>query len=207
MDDPGRARTVVPAFDVVAIAASAGGLHALSVVLSGLPASFPAAILVVQHLAPHHRSLLADILSRRSVLHIKEARNGERVEQATVYVAPPNKHLLLTNNGLIALSDAAQVHSLRPSADLLFGSVAASCGLRAIAVVLTGTGSDGAAGIGAVKACGGTVLAQDEATSEYHGMPGAARLTGHVDASVPLEDIARSLMTLVRTGCLKDAMS
>jgi two-component system chemotaxis response regulator CheB len=92
------------------------------------------------------------------------------------------------------------VHFLRPSADLLFESVAASYGERAIAVVLTGTGSDGAMGVKAIKKMGGTVIAQDEATAEFFGMPNAAIQSGSVDFVLPLEEIATALVTLVMKG-------
>ncbi len=188
------------AYDVVAVTASAGGLKALSQVLSALPADFPAAVVLVQHLDPRHRSLMADILSRRTPLLVKEAEQGDRVLPGTVFVAPPNRHLLADPDGSLSLSQTELVHFLRPSADLLFESVAACYRERAIAVVLTGTGSDGAMGVQAIKKMGGTVIAQDEATSEFHGMPGAAIATGSVDFVLPLKEIAPALVMLVTTG-------
>ena len=115
---------------------------ALSRVLAGLPADFPVALAVVQHLDPRHRSLMADILSRRTPLQVKQAQAGEPLSPATVYIAPPNRHLLVNSDGTLSLTRSALVHFLHPSADLLFESVAASYQKRAIAVVLTGTGSD-----------------------------------------------------------------
>src|SRR6185295_15629331 len=106
-------------FDVVALAASAGGLQALSGVLSALPAGFPAAVVVVQHLDPRHRSLLADILSRRTPLQVREAREGEPLEAGTVRIAPPNRHLLVNPDSTVSLSQSELVHFVRPSADLL----------------------------------------------------------------------------------------
>src|SRR5256885_1361631 len=153
-------------FDIVALAASAGGLTALSRVLAALPEGFPATLVVVQHLDPRHRSLLADILSRRTSLRVKQAEEGEPVQPATVYIAPPNRHLLVNPDGTLSLSQSELVHFLRPSADLLFESVAACYRERAIAVVLTGTGSDGAMGVQAIKKMGGTVIAQDEESSD-----------------------------------------
>jgi len=188
------------AFDVVAIAASAGGLHALTKVLSGLGPEFPASITVVQHLDPRHRSLMADILSRHSPLPIKQAAEGDRVRPGAVFIAPPDRHLLVNADGGLSLSRAELVRFLRPSADLLFESVAASFKDRAIAVVLTGTGSDGAGGIQAIKKMGGTVIAQDEASSEFFGMPSAAIHTGEVDFVLPLSEIAPALTKLVVRG-------
>jgi two-component system chemotaxis response regulator CheB len=188
------------AFDVVAIAASAGGLRALTKLLSALTPDFPASIAVVQHLDPRHRSLMADILSRHSRLPIKQAEDGDRVRPGAVFIAPPDRHLLVNVDGSLSLSRTELVHFLRPSADLLFESVAASFKDRAIAVVLTGTGSDGARGLQAIKKMGGTVIAQDEGTSEFFGMPSAAINTGDVDFVLPLDEIPSALTTLIVRG-------
>jgi len=182
-------------FDIVALAASAGGLTALSHVLSALPNGFPATIVVVQHLDPRHRSLMADILSRRTPLKVKQAEEGECLNPATVYIAPPNRHLLVNRDRTLSLSQSELVHFVRPSADLLFESVAASFKDRAIAVVLSGTGSDGSMGVKAIKKMGGTVIAQDEKSSEYFGMPGAA--AQNADFVLGLEEIAPALVNLI----------
>jgi len=192
---PGRSN-----FDVVAIATSAGGLKALRLVLAALPSDFPAAIVVVQHLDPRHRSLMADILSRRSALSVKQAEERDKLQPGTVFIAPPNKHLLVNPDGSLSLTQSELVHFVRPSADLLFESVAASFKARAIAVVLTGTGSDGSMGVQAIKKMGGTVLAQDESSSEFFGMPNAAIQTGSVDFILSLGEIPSALVTLVETG-------
>jgi two-component system chemotaxis response regulator CheB len=143
---------------------------------------------------------MADILSRRTPLRVKQAEEGEPVAPAMVYIAPPNRHLLVNPDGTLSLTQSQLVHFLRPSADLLFESVAASYGERAIAVVLTGTGSDGAMGVQAIKKMGGTVIAQDEATAEFFGMPGAAIQSGSVDFVLPLDEIPTALVTLVMKG-------
>ena len=185
------------AFDLVSLAASAGGLKALSEVLSHLPDNFPAAIVIVQHLDPRHRSLMADILSRRTPLTVKQAEEGDCLKPGTVYIAPPNRHLLVNPDGSLSLSQSELVHFVRPSADLLFDSVAASYQDRAIAVVLSGTGSDGVMGVQAIKKMGGTVIAQDEESAEFFGMPNAAIQTGTVDFILPLSEIASALVSLV----------
>ncbi len=187
-------------FDIIALAASAGGLKALSHVLAALPADFPASIVVVQHLDPRHRSLMADILSRRTALQVKQAEDGGRLTPGMAYIAPPNRHLLVNPDGTLSLSQSELVHFVRPSADLLFESVAASFKDRVIAVVLSGTGSDGSMGVRAIKKMGGTVIVQDEKSSEFFGMPGAAVQTGCVDFVLPLDEIAPALVTLVTTG-------
>jgi two-component system, chemotaxis family, protein-glutamate methylesterase/glutaminase len=184
-------------YDVVALAASAGGLKALSLVLAALPADFPAALVIVQHLDPRHRSLIADILSRRTALTVKQAEEGDRLTPGTAYIAPPNKHMLVNGGGTLTLTQTELVHFVRPSADLLFESTAASYKERAIAVVLSGTGQDGSMGVQAIKKTGGTVIAQDEHTAEFPGMPAAALKTDSVDFVLPLEDIPGALMKLV----------
>lgn len=188
------------AFDVVALAASAGGLAALSRVLSGMPGEFPAALVVVQHLDPRHRSLMAEILTKRTSLKVRQASNNDELRAGSVYIAPPDRHLLVDPDGTLSLSQSELVHFVRPSADLLFESVAACYKDRAIAVVLTGTGSDGNMGVTAIKKMGGTVIAQDEQSSEFFGMPGAAIQTGNVDFVLPLDEIPAALVTLVVKG-------
>jgi len=188
------------AFDIVALASSAGGLNALSIMLAGMPADFPAAIVAVQHLDPRHRSLMATILSRRTQLRVKEAEEGDQIMPGYVYIAPPDRHLLVNPNYTLALAQTELVHFVRPSADLLFESVAARYKDRAIAVVLTGSGSDGNMGVRAIKKMGGTVIAQDEATSDFFSMPNSAIQTGSVDFILPLDEIAPALFSLVVRG-------
>ncbi|HJQ70508.1 MAG TPA: chemotaxis protein CheB [Blastocatellia bacterium] len=195
-----RSDSPLVAFEIVAIASSAGGLSALTRVLSALPQDFPTPIAVVQHLDPRHRSLMAKILSGRTKLRVKEAEDEELLQPGTAYIAPPDNHLLVNPDSSVSLTHSELVHFVRPSADLLFESVAASYKERSIAVVLTGSGSDGSLGVRAVKKMGGTVIAQDEATSEFFGMPSAAIQTGIVDFILPLEEIAPALVTLVMTG-------
>ncbi|TMD23330.1 MAG: chemotaxis protein CheB [Chloroflexi bacterium] len=185
------------------MAASAGGIGALGRVLADLPADFPAAIVVVQHLDPRHRSLMADILRRRTELAVVQASEGDRVVPGTVYIAPPDRHLLVNRDGTLSLSQSELVHFVRPSADLLFESVAASYKDRAIAVVLTGTGSDGSMGIGAIKKMGGTVIAQDEHSAEFYGMPAAAIKSGNADFILALEEIPSALVTLIMKGMVQ----
>ena len=190
----------LPNFDIVAVAASAGGLTALIEVLTDLPADFKAAIVIVQHLDPRHPSLMAEILSRRTVLKVIQAKEGDKLTPGTVYIAPPNNHLLINGDGKVSLSQSEMVHFLRPSADLLFESVAASYQARAIAVVLSGTGTDGAMGVEAIKKMGGTVIVQDAKTAEFPGMPAAAIKTGNVDFILPLAEISLALRTLIMSG-------
>lgn len=196
-DDEGQA---APALPVVALASSAGGMHALFAVLGGMPETFRGAVVVVQHLAPHHRSVLAQLLARRTPLSVSEAHEGDRLQAGHVYVAPPDRHVLVNADRTLTLSNDPPVHFLRPSADRLFGSLAEACGEQAVAVVLTGTGKDGAVGARAVHQKGGTVIAQDEASSDFFGMPSAAIASGAVAQVLPLERIAPALVALVGAG-------
>lgn len=184
-------------FDIVAVTASAGGVQALSALVAALPVDFPVPVLVVQHLDPRHQTILADILDRRSALRVKLAEAGERAERGTIYVAPPNHHLLVDGGGVLSLSDRPRAHFVRPSADLLFESVAEAYGARAIVCVLTGTGRDGATGVGAVKARGGTVIVEDPSTANFSGMPSAAVDTGHSDLVLPLHEIPTTIHDLL----------
>ncbi|MBR7834523.1 chemotaxis protein CheB [Actinospica durhamensis] len=184
-------------YAVVAVASSAGGITALGAVLGGLPAGFAVPVLIVQHLDPRHDTVLAHVLARRARLPVKLAEAGELARPGTVYVAPPNRHLVVGAAGLLALADSEPVHFVRPSADVLFESVAGVYGARAIACVLSGTGKDGARGVSAVKARGGTVLAQDPESADFPGMPQAAVATGMVDLVLPLDEIAPAVVRLV----------
>jgi len=180
----------------VAIGASAGGVEALHVVVEALPVDFPAAVLVVQHMDPRHRSMLAGLLARRCRLRVKQATNGEPVEVGPVYIAQPGAHLVV-RDGHLVLTDTVHVHFSRPSIDRLFESVADAYGDRAISVILSGSGVDGADGTRAVKAKGGTTIAQSPASAAHGGMPQAARATGCVDVTLPLEEIGPAIVNLV----------
>jgi two-component system, chemotaxis family, protein-glutamate methylesterase/glutaminase len=182
---------------IVAIAASAGGLQALRTLLSGLPPDFPAAVLVVQHLEPTRVSQLAEILDRDTPLNVAQARARDLITAGNVYIAPPDYHLVVGGHGRIGLTQAAKVRFSRPSADVLFFTVAETYGDHAIAVVLTGAGSDGAIGAAAIHNAGGIVIAQDEATSSHFSMPGATIEHAQPDYVLPLESISLKLIGLM----------
>ena len=179
------------------MAASAGGLAAVTHLLAGLPPDFAAIIVFVQHLDPKHRSLMHEIMGRRSNLPVTQAVDGMDLEPGHVYLAPPDNHMLVNSDATVSLTRSELVNFVRPSADLLFESVAAAYGERAIAVVLTGAGNDGSMGVTAIKSRGGTVIAQDESSSEFFGMPSAAIRTGAVDFVLSLEEIPAALRLLV----------
>jgi len=191
-----------PARCVIAMAASVGGLNALSVILGGLPANFPAAIAIVMHLSPDHKSLLAEILDGRSELEVRQASTGDILRHASVFIAPPNHHLSVAKGGRLELSSPAadKVHFARPSAEPLFASVAKVYRKQAIAVVLTGGDGDGSFGVKIIKDMGGKVIAQDRPTSQDFSMPETAIETGDVDFILPLNAIAPKLIELVAAG-------
>jgi len=182
---------------VVALGASAGGLGAAAEVLGALPGDVPAAFVVVLHLMAEHPSFLAEILGRRTSLPVTQAVNGDRLEPGKVYVAPPDAHLIVEPDGHLLLETGPPVHFLRPSIDRLLASLAESYHGRALAVVLSGTGKDGADGVRLIKAAGGTVFAQSSETSEHSGMPDAAIATGVVDRVLPLGEIAAAIVDAV----------
>ncbi|HYX69381.1 MAG TPA: chemotaxis protein CheB [Terriglobales bacterium] len=195
-----RSRTAEPLyasrhFDVVAIGSSAGGLGALFKVLGPLAADFPASVLIVQHLDPRHKSLMPDLLAHKTQLRVKQAEHGEVLLPGVVYIAPPDEHLLV-GPGKVQLAHSQLVHYSRPSIDLLFESVAGTYGSRAIGVVLSGSNSDGSAGVRAIKEAGGTTLAQDPGSAEFNVMPRSAVRTGCVDQVLALDEIGTTLSQL-----------
>ena len=183
-------------FDVVAMAASLGGQKALIEVLSSLPKDFDCPVIVIQHLWPASREMFSQILRRRINMKVECAQTGALLAPGTVYTTPPGYCALIDKNRVLRL-DRSISRPIHVSADLLFKSVAASCGDRSIAVILTGSGSDGARGVQSIKQAGVRVLVQDKRTSEFFGMPGAAIRTGAVDFVLPLNKIAAALISLV----------
>ena len=181
--------------DLVAIGASWGGLHAIGVVLGGLPAGFPAAIVVAQHRG-HSDEMLAGLLDRQVVLPVRDAEDKDALVAGEVLVAPPDYHLLVDGDS-VALSTDDPVAFSRPSIDVLLASAAACHGDRSFGVVLTGANADGAAGLRAILDRGGVVIVQDPETAERPEMPRAA-LAACPGAQVrPLEASAPELAQLV----------
>ncbi|MBZ4547864.1 chemotaxis protein CheB [Mycobacterium avium] len=182
-----------PGVELVALVASAGGLEALTTVLRDLPRDFPAAVVVQQHLAGHD-SLLATILTRQSGRPVGWAANGRAVTPGQVVICPPGKALELTPQGRCRLHGAQQ-HGAR-GADVLLTSIAGSYGPRGVAVVLSGSGRDGAAGTVAMRRAGGVVIAESPATALYPSMPIAAAQAG-ADLVLGIGEIAPVLADLV----------
>lgn len=179
------------------VASSAGGLAALLAVLPLLPVTFPAPVICVQHVSPHQPGYLADILRRRCELAVAAAEPGSRPQPGRVLIAPPDHHTIVEADGSIGLWDGPPVNHVRPSADLLFSSAAAVLGGSTVALVLSGTGHDGAAGAVAVKERGGVVVVQSPGTCEFPGMVEAAMRLVDPDLVLPLGQLAGALERLV----------
>jgi two-component system chemotaxis response regulator CheB len=183
--DPIVHRTNAPAYSVVVIGASAGGVSALIGLLSGLPADFPLPILLVQHLSAKLPSKLPEVLGYATALRVKWAEHGELMKAGTVYVAPPDLHLVVKPGHRIGLSSADRVEWWRPAVDMLFRGAAEVYRERTIAIVLSGAMWDGAKGMAAVAKAGGITIVQDEATSDHFDMPAAALNLGPADVMSP----------------------
>ena len=188
---------------VVGIGASAGGLEVFKLLLSVLPADTGYAIVFVQHLDPSHHSMLADILRRSTAMPVREAADGIPLEANHVYVIPANAEMTMAGSAL-ALTVRTEAAGTHMPIDHFLRSLAAECGSGAVGVILSGTGSDGAAGVEAVKAAGGVTFAQDPATAKFGAMPQAAAATGCVDFVLPPEGIAAELARIAQHPYLAD---
>lgn len=182
---------------VVAIASSKGGIKAVERVLGGLPADFSGSIIVIQHLSSLFKSHLDNILDRATSLEVKPAAEGAKLLSGMVYVAPPDRHVIVNPDRTISLSHAPKEHFVRPSAEYTFRSLASVYQDRAIAVVLTGYDGDGKEGVQLIKQKGGKVIAQDRQTSVVFDMPETAINTGCVDSILPIDKIADSIVNMV----------
>jgi two-component system, chemotaxis family, protein-glutamate methylesterase/glutaminase len=181
---------------VVAIAASAGGLEALRRVVSALPADFPAAVCVVLHIPATSRSMLAPILDRDGPLRAVLAMDGAPLRGGCIYVAPADQHLLIRHDA-IELSRGPKENGVRPAADPMFRSLAASWGECAVAVVLSGALDDGSAGAAAVSAAGGVVVVQDPDDALVPSMPASAIVADSPAHVVPADEVAGVLIGLL----------
>jgi two-component system chemotaxis response regulator CheB len=185
--------------DVLAIGASAGGFNALKFLTRELDPDLPAAILVVVHLRSDFQSNLAELLDRGSSLRVTFAKDGETIVPRHVYLAPPDRHLLLREDGTLSLSAGARENHSRPAIDPLFRSVAVARGSRAIGLVLTGYLSDGTSGLLAIKAGGGITMVQDPADATHPDMPRSAMEAVKPEHVVPLAAMPALLGRLVRS--------
>ncbi|HEX4923861.1 MAG TPA: chemotaxis response regulator protein-glutamate methylesterase [Bdellovibrionales bacterium] len=185
----------------IVVGSSTGGPSALSLLLTELPAAVRAPILIVQHMPPFFITALAERLAKETGRDVREGRHGEPVVNGAVYLAPGDSHMAVEpgpDGAHISISHGEPVNFCRPAVDVLFGAAAAYYGPELLAVVLTGMGEDGKAGAGQVVAAGGTVLAQDEATSVVWGMPGAVAKAGYASSILPLSRIPLVIGELVK---------
>lgn len=169
----------------------------MGLLCAGLPADFPAPILVAMHLDPDHVSQVVPLLQRHTPLRVAVAETGLRAKAGTVYVAPPDHHLQI-RGGTLRLSKTARVNFSRPNIDVLFASVAAEYGPGAVVGILSGTGHDGTAGMVEVTERGGVAFAEDPSTATFSGMPGAAARTGFLDAILPIDQVPAFLSRVLR---------
>jgi two-component system chemotaxis response regulator CheB len=186
----------MPGHDIIVVGFSAGGLDALARVVAGLPAGLPAAIFVVHHFPPSSVSVLPRILERAGAIPAKHAVHGEPFVPGTIYVAPPDHHLLLAQR-VVLVTRGPRENGHRPAIDPLFRTAAKAHGPRIIAVLLSGTLDDGTAGLMMVKQRGGIAVVQDPTDATYSGMPSSALANTAVDHVVPVDRMAELLVDLV----------
>lgn len=184
---------------IIGIGASAGGLEALQQFFDYMPPNSGLSFVVIQHLSPDYKSLMADILSKHTEMSVCQAEDGIGVEADTVYLIPPKKYMSLQGNRL-QLYDA--VGTLNHPIDAFFVSLAEERKERSIAVVLSGTGSDGTNGVKAVKEHGGLVIAQDPDSAKFDGMPRSVINTGLADFVLSPEEIAEEILNFSTTPVL-----
>ncbi len=184
-------------FPVVAVGASAGGLHALRQFIAAVPVDCGMAFVLVQHLDPTHTSLMADLLATHTALPVQQAEDGMRVERDHVYTMPPGAYLAI-RGGNLELTRPIESHGVRLPFDFFLRSLAQDLGERAVCVVLSGAGTDGSLGLRAVKEHNGLVIVQDPVEAEHDGMPRSAILTEAVDRILPAGEIAAALVAYGR---------
>ncbi|BDV01071.1 chemotaxis protein CheR [Thermodesulfomicrobium sp. WS] len=181
----------------VGIGASAGGLEAIEHFFRTMPRHSGLAFIIVQHLSPDYKSLMVELLSKKTTIPVYRAEDGMEVEADTIYLIPPKKNLYIFH-GRLVLNEQETTRGINLPIDIFLRSLAEDQGEKAIAVILSGTGSDGMRGVRAVKEHGGMVMVQDESTAKFDGMPKAAISTGLVDFILPPEDMAAQLLAFVR---------
>jgi two-component system chemotaxis response regulator CheB len=188
----------MPARDLIVVGTSAGGVQALCEIFQRLPTGLPASIFVVCHLPAGMRSMLPDVLSRCGTLLATHARDGEPFYPGHIYIAPPDRHLLLARGGRMGLSREARENHNRPAVDPLFRSAARHYGARVVGVVLTGALHDGTAGLLAIRRAGGLAVVQDPEEAAVAAMPFNAAVVAGADYIAPIHEIAPVLIRLVR---------
>lgn len=189
--------------DIIVVGASAGGIGALRALVGGLPADFAASVFVVLHTSPESPGLLADILDSRGRLPAAGAQDGERIRPGRIYVAPPDRHLLI-EPGVVRTTCGPKENRFRPAIDPLFRSAAQVYGPRVVGVILTGYLDDGTAGLWTIKRLGGTTIVQDPQNALVPFMPRNALAHVDVDYCLPLEEIAPLLVRLTTEAAAEE---
>jgi two-component system chemotaxis response regulator CheB len=182
--------TEMQKYKAVVIGSSAGGLFALGAILEKLPANYPLAVIVVQHRSRDANVLFEEMLQQKCKIKVKQADEKEKIAPGTVYIAPPNYHLLVELNETFSLSAGETVKYSRPSIDILFETAAEAFGSNLIGIIMTGSNSDGANGLQAISRFGGITIAQDPEEAQYAAMPLAAIEIGAAKKVMKLHDIA-----------------
>ncbi|MGD8912797.1 MAG: chemotaxis protein CheB [Candidatus Thiodiazotropha sp.] len=182
----------------VGIGASAGGLEAIESFFKVMPPDSGVAFVVIQHLSPDHKSLMAELLSKRTRMPVHRAEDGMWVERNAVYLIPPNKNLRLFHGRIILSEQDRDARGINLPIDIFFRSLAEDLGAKAIAIVLSGTGSDGTSGIRAIKEELGMVMVQEEESAAFDGMPRSAIATGLVDYVLPPEEMPTQLLSYLK---------
>jgi two-component system chemotaxis response regulator CheB len=191
-------RAALPPNRIIAIGISTGGPNALQFMLSQIPGDFPASLVVVQHMPEGFTEMFSRRLDECCAIDVHEAKSGDLLVAGRALICPGNRHMMvrrMPRGDMAVLSDGPAVNGHRPSADVLFHSVAQEFGLTAVGVIMTGMGDDGAEGLGAVKAAGGMTIAQSEDSCVVSGMPHAAIQKGHVSKVVPLDGLGAYLIS------------
>ncbi len=194
---PSQTKPTQSVIEVVAIGVSTGGPNALATLLSEIPPDFPVPIVIVQHMPPMFTHLLADRLTTKCSLPVREAIAGTPLRPGTIWIAPGDYHLRIQQSQAVvqlSLEQTLPQNSCRPSVDVLFTSIAQVYGDRALGVILTGMGQDGLRGCQEIRDRNGQILAQDEASSVVWGMPGFVVRAGLADAVLPLSQIAPEIV-------------
>ncbi|MEO1138580.1 MAG: chemotaxis protein CheB [Pseudomonadota bacterium] len=182
---------------LIGIGSSAGGLEAIRDLVSTLPTDLPVSYVVVQHMSPHHKSLMTELVAQQTELIVKDVVDGAVPEQNTVYITPPKTDVIFVDGKLRLVEPSPEAAMPKPSVDRFLSSVAAEHGEKSVGIILSGTGSDGSYGVQAIREAGGITIAQDEESAKYDGMPNAAVQTGCVDLILAPSDIGTHLQKIL----------
>jgi len=183
-------------YEAIVIGVSSGGMNALKIIFTALPADFSIPIIIVQHVGAHSDSQWINLLNEKSNLNLKEADEKEKIQKGKAYFAPPNYHLMIEKDKTFSLTIEERVNYARPSIDVLFESAAEAYKNKLIGVILTGSNNDGTNGIKRIKECGGLAIVQDPETAESAYMPTSAIAAIQPDYIPSLQEIIKLLIKL-----------